>query len=104
LSGLLNAGAGDGAAPESEIGMIDQELVSKALQEIGRLSDEGVLPIDNGNLKHLDQQDSLLQHLVYMKEQGLISANLITVGREAVKPYRVTNIRLTIAGLKSCRS
>ena len=86
------------------IGMIDQELVIRALQEIGRLSDEGILPIDNENLKHLDQQESLLRHLVYMKEHGLISANLITVGRETVKPYRVTNIRLTIAGLKSRRS
>ena len=87
-----------------EIGMIDQELVSRTLQEIGRLSDEGVLPIDNGSLKHLDQQESLLHHLIYMKEQGLISANLITVGRDPVKPYRITNIRLTIAGLKSRRS
>ena len=83
---------------------MDQELTRKTLQEIDSLLKQGVMPISNSHLKHLSSEVGILSHLMALKEEGLISGDLITIGAERVKPHRMTNIRLTYIGIKKLRS
>ena len=83
---------------------MDQELTRKTLQEIDTLLKQGVMPISNSHLKHLSSEAGILSYLMELKEEGLISGDLITIGAERVKPHRMTNIRLTYIGIKKLRS
>lgn len=78
----------------------NQELTRQLLQEIDMLLKSGTLPVSVDNLKHLRQQDDILEYLMILKSQGLISGDLITIGASGT-PHRITNIRLTYLGIKA---
>lgn len=79
----------------------DQNLIHSILQEVDTLLKQGVLPLDNYYLKHLCEEN-ILEHLLSMKHQGLISGDLISIGIDS-NPYKLTNIRLTYAGMRALR-
>jgi hypothetical protein len=82
--------------------MSDQELIQKILQEIDSLLKSGVLPVTLDHLKHLSREADILDLLIAMKKEGLISGDLVTVSASGA-PHRMTNIRLTYLGIKSLR-
>lgn len=82
---------------------LDQELVQTILKDIDSHLSQGVLPVHNGHFKHLLEEGEILNYLLSMKHAGLISGDLITKGVNGT-PYRITNIRLTYAGIKALRS
>jgi hypothetical protein len=81
------------------VNQVDDKLVCSALREIDRLLKQGVLPVHNGHLADLSAEASVLDLLVGMRQGGLISGDLITYGDGDRTPHRLTNIRLTYAGL-----
>jgi hypothetical protein len=82
---------------------LDQKLIHSILQEIDASLSHGVLPVHNGHLKHLSEEGQILEYLLLMKTQGLISGDLVTKCATSA-PYRMTNIRLTYVGIKALRS
>lgn len=82
--------------------MGDQELIQTILQEIDTLLKTGVLPVSLDHLKHLSQDTDILECLIAMKKEGLISGDLVTMSASGA-PHRMTNIRLTYLGIKSLR-
>jgi hypothetical protein len=82
---------------------LDQETVQAILKDIETHLSQGVLPVHNGHFKHLFEEHEVLEYLLSMKQAGLISGDLITRGVDS-RPYRMTNIRLTYAGIKALRS
>jgi hypothetical protein len=82
---------------------LDQKLLQTILQEIDSRLSQGILPVHNGHLQELSQEEEVLKYLLYMKKQGLISGDLVTKGANST-PYRMTNIRLTYLGIKVLRS
>lgn len=82
---------------------LDQKLIHTILQEIDSSLSQGVLPVHNGHLKHLLEEGDVLDYLLSMKSDGLISGDLVTKGVNGT-PYRMTNIRLTYVGIKALRS
>lgn len=83
---------------------MDQELTKKMLQGIDSLLKQGVMPVNNTHLDHLIPEGEILNHLITLKAEGLISGDLITIGADRVTPHRMTNIRLTYIGIKRLRS
>jgi hypothetical protein len=88
---------------EAEMNTLDQELIHTILQEIDNHLNRGVLPVHNDHLKHLSDEGKVLEYLLYMKGEGLISGDLITKGTNSA-PFRITNIRLTYMGIRALRS
>jgi hypothetical protein len=82
---------------------LDQKLVHTILKEIDTHLTRGVLPVHNGHLEHLCEEGKILEYLLSMKSGGLISGDLVTRGANSL-PYRITNIRLTYAGIRALRS
>ncbi len=82
---------------------LNQNLVQTILQEIDAHLNRGVLPVHNGHLEHLSEEGKILEYLLFMKGEGLISGDLVTKGTNNT-PYRITNIRLTYIGIKALRS
>lgn len=82
---------------------LDQEVVQIILKDIDARLSQGILPVHNGHLKDLFEEKEVLEYLLSMKNAGLISGDLITRGVNST-PYRITNIRLTYAGIKALRS
>ncbi|MGA9769533.1 MAG: hypothetical protein WBV94_10865 [Blastocatellia bacterium] len=82
--------------------MIDRELIQAILQEIDTLLKSGVLPVSVDHLRHLSPEGNMLEYLMTMKSEGLISGDLITIGVNTT-PHRMTNIRLTYVGIRSLR-
>jgi hypothetical protein len=82
---------------------LDQKLIHMILHEIDSSLSQGVLPVHNGHLKHLMEDGDVLDYLLSMKSDGLISGDLVTRGVNGT-PYRLTNIRLTYIGIKALRS
>lgn len=82
--------------------MINQELTNSILREIDALLKNGVLPVNNDHLKHLDQEGKILDDLITMKNEGLISGDLIRISNDGT-PHRMTNIRLTYVGIRALR-
>jgi hypothetical protein len=82
--------------------MINQELVHALLREIDAQSRAGVVPVTSDILEPLCGGAAVLEHLVAMKSGKVISGDLI---KELIRgtPRRMTNIRLTYAGLKMLR-
>jgi hypothetical protein len=80
----------------------DQRL-QKFLREIDACLSRGVLPVHNDHLKGLCEEGDVLEYLLFIKQQGLISGDLVTKGANST-PYRMTNIRLTYAGIRMLRS
>jgi hypothetical protein len=79
--------------------MNDQGLTYDILQEIDTLLKKGVLPVSADHLKHLCQDGTILDRLITMKNEGLISGDLVTIGTSST-PHRMTNIRLTYLGIR----
>ena len=82
--------------------MINQELIHTILQEIDALLKKEVLPVSNDHLKHLSPDGNILECLIAIKSEGLISGDLITISNSGA-PHRMTNIRLTYAGIRALR-
>lgn len=82
---------------------LDQDVVQTILKDIDARLSQGILPVHNGHLKDLFAEGEILGYLLSMKNAGLISGDLITKGVDST-PYRITNIRLTYAGIKALRS
>ena len=81
---------------------LDENLVRNILLEIHTYLGRGVLPVHNGHLQGLSQDEDLMEYLLLMKKKGLISGDVVTKGAGAI-PYRMTNIRLTYAGIRALR-
>ncbi|MBI3652175.1 MAG: hypothetical protein HY231_14235 [Acidobacteria bacterium] len=81
----------------------DTNMIRTILQEIDSCLSQGVLPVHNDHLKHLLENDNVLDYLLYMKDERLISGNLISKGIPN-RPFRMTNIRLTYLGIKALRT
>jgi hypothetical protein len=84
------------------MGTLDQNLIQTILREIDTSLTQGVLPVHNGHLQHLAEED-ILDYLLHMKREGLISGDLVTKGANST-PHRMTNIRLTYVGIRALRS
>jgi hypothetical protein len=82
---------------------LDQKLLQTILQEIDSNLTQGILPVHNGHLQKLSQEEEVLEYLLFMKKEGLISGDLVTKGLNST-PYRITNIRLTYLGIRMLRS
>jgi hypothetical protein len=79
---------------------MDEELSLRTLREIDSLLKQGTLPVHNGHLNHLSADQDMLHYLISLKNEGLISGDIVTIGSDLVKPHRMTNIRLTYRGIK----
>jgi len=82
--------------------MIDQELVHALLREIDSQSKAGVVPVTSDTLEASGRGAAVLEHLVAMRIGKIISGDLIKE-RISGTPRRITNIRLTYAGLRVLR-
>ena len=82
---------------------LDQKLCQSILEGIESHLSRGVLPVHNGHLKDLPGEGDVMDCLLLMKREGLISGDLVTKGADNI-PYRMTNIRLTYLGIKVLRS
>lgn len=85
------------------MGTFDQALIHKILREIDTYSSQGIVPVHNGHLQHMIEEGEILDYLLYMKREKLISGDLVTKGVNST-PHRLTNIRLTYFGIKTLRS
>ena len=77
----------------------DQETLHIILREIATYLQRGVLPVHNEHLKYLREEGDVLEYLLFLKKEGLISGDVVSRGIDSI-PYRMTNIRLTYAGIK----
>lgn len=82
--------------------MLEQSLVRSILKEIDTLLKGGVLPVSNDHLEKLSLEGDILEYLIEMKSEGLISGDLIKIGTGGA-PHRITNIRLTYRGISELR-
>src|SRR5262245_12472892 len=82
---------------------VDQKLVLTIMQEIENHLSRGVLPVHNGHLEHLSKAEEVLEYLLLLKNEGLISGDVVMKGADSA-PYRITNIRLTYLGIRMLRS
>ena len=82
---------------------LDQKHLQTILAEIDSQLGQGILPVHNGHLKNLSDESDVLDYLLLMKKEGLISGDLVTKGANST-PYRMTNIRLTYLGIRVLRS
>jgi len=82
---------------------LDPKLLQTILVEIDSHLSQGILPVHNGHLEDLSDDADVLDYLMLMKKQGLISGDLVTKGTNST-PYRMTNIRLTYLGIRVLRS
>ena len=82
---------------------LDQQTLRTILQEISAHLNRGVLPVHNDHLKDVREEGDVLEYLLFLKKEGLISGDVVTKGTGST-PYRMTNIRLTYAGIRVLRS
>lgn len=82
---------------------LDQKLLQTFLVKIDSSLSQGILPVHNGHFNDLSEEADVLEYLLFMKKEGLISGDLITKGTNS-KPFRMTNIRLTYLGIRVLRS
>jgi hypothetical protein len=83
---------------------MNQELRLRTLREIDSLLKQGTLPVHNGHLNHLNAEEDIIHQLILLKNEGLISGDIVTIGSDRVKPHRMTNIRLTYKGIRMLMS
>lgn len=57
----------------------------------------------NEHLKYLREEGDVLEYLLFLKKEGLISGDVVSKGANSI-PYRMTNIRLTYAGIRMLQS
>lgn len=80
--------------------MNNQQLTHIILKEIDTLLKSGVLPVSVDHLRHVGPDGNILEYLMALKSEGLISGDLITIGVSST-PHRMTNIRLTYTGIRA---
>jgi hypothetical protein len=85
------------------MGTLSQELVHSILAGIHSQLRKGVLPVHNGHLKDLPSDRDVMDCLLTLRRDGLISGDLVTRGANNT-PYRMTNLRLTYLGIKTLKS
>ena len=80
----------------------DQDLIHTVLLEINSQLQQGAQPVDDRQLAHLceGEEGKVLEYLLYLKNRGLISANVVKKGAEGAL-YKMVNIRLTYLGMRS---
>jgi hypothetical protein len=85
--------------------MLDQKLIHDLLQEIDSQLKQGILPVNDHHLTHLGegQEENVLAYLMHMKNEGLISGNIVKKGTEGT-PHKMVNIRLTYQGMRALHS
>ncbi|HKV37996.1 MAG TPA: hypothetical protein VJX67_02195 [Blastocatellia bacterium] len=79
--------------------MTNDPSTHNILREIDALLKTEVLPVSNDRLA---PQTNILESLITLKNQGLISGDIVRIGVSAA-PHRMTNIKLTYLGLKALR-
>jgi len=62
--------------------MLDDELLQTVLRGIVTRLNQGVLPVHNGHLQNLFQEEDVLEYLLVMKKEGLISGDVVTKGAD----------------------
>ena len=82
---------------------LDQELTHSILAGIDSHLSKGVMPVHNGHLTDLPGEGDLMDWLLSLRRDGLISGDLVTRGADNT-PYRMTNLRLTYLGIKTLKS
>jgi hypothetical protein len=82
---------------------LDQKRTQSILAGIDSQLSQGILPVHNGHLQDIPGEGDVMECLLLMKREGLISGDLVTRGANSI-PYRMTNIRLTYLGIKVLRS
>lgn len=82
--------------------MLEDEVTYNILREIDLLLKNGILPVSNDHLKKFSPDRDILERLMRMKTEGLISGDLIRIGSRG-EPHRMTNIRLTYMGIGKLR-
>jgi hypothetical protein len=82
--------------------MLKQEVIHAILQEIDRLLKKEVFPVSNDHIEHLGTHSDTLEYLIEMKNQGLISGDVVTRSADGTA-HRMTNIRLTYLGIRTLR-
>ncbi|MEW6131344.1 MAG: hypothetical protein AB1757_30225 [Acidobacteriota bacterium] len=82
---------------------LDQKLMHTMLQEINHHQNQGLPPMHNEHLNHLCEAEEVLEYLLHLKSQGLVSGNLVRRGVTQT-PYRIVNIRLTYVGMMALRA
>lgn len=82
---------------------LDPALTNAILQEIEARLSQGLLPVHNGHLQEFSQGGDVMEYLLFMKKEGLISGDVVSKGANST-PYRMTNIRLTYAGIRMRRT
>lgn len=80
--------------------LFDQNLMRTVLLEIDNQLKQGRLPVDDSRLTHLCEEGEVLEYLLYLKNKGLISANVVKKGAEGTL-HKMVNIRLTYLGMKA---
>jgi len=81
----------------------DHNILHTILAQIDNNLSRGILPVHNGHITKLSGDTDVLNCLLMMKKQGLISGDLVTRGTDKT-PYRMTNIRLTYLGIRFLKS
>ena len=83
--------------------MLDEKVIHAVLQEIDSQLKAGVLPVNDGHLTRLCEEGNVLDYLLYMKDEGLISGNIVKKGADRT-PHKMVNIRLTYQGMRALRN
>ena len=85
--------------------MLDQDMIHAVLQEIDSQLKQGILPVNDHHLAHLceGREENVLDYLLHMKNEGLISGNIVRKGTEPT-PHTMVNIRLTYLGMRTLNS
>ncbi|HXG67969.1 MAG TPA: hypothetical protein VNO70_22920 [Blastocatellia bacterium] len=80
--------------------MMKQDLAQAILQEIDALLKKEALPVSNDHLEHLGEGGNVLAHLIALKREGLICGDLVSISASGA-PHRMTNIKLSYAGIRA---
>lgn len=81
----------------------DQNLIRAVLLEIDSQLKQGVQPVEDRHIAHLFEEGEVLDCLVHLKNNGLISANVIKKCADGAL-HKIIHIRLTYLGMKLLRS
>jgi len=69
---------------------LDHNLLQAILQEIDTNLNQGILPVHNGHLQKLSREGEVLEYLIVMKKEGLISGDLTFSYAAGSSPQVVT--------------
>lgn len=81
--------------------MINRDLIQTILRRLAALEAEGVSDVYGERFFDLADRETVHRHLRYMREEGLIEAEMLTTGRMNQNIERVYAIRLTNLGYRA---